>query len=176
MVFGRYRIRTGPLHASGHSATLHQEQRDMEDIINIPSNPQSDGPRRALTIVAETPLLTTSGNVKTGDWKTTTWKFYGTDYGTPVGCRTDSVRKENTAQDSTQQLYPFGMYDFELFGEACQYRNNGHTSGRLTCADKIIQCTRDAGSANPPSTNAAENGNYLCDDNFLRQSMFTCPY
>ena len=147
---------------------------DIEDIIDI-SGKQPEGFKSALTIVAETDDLIGGG--KHGSWASTTWKFFATEYGQAIGCRTDTVQDErNTRQDVSKQMFPLGVYGFELFGERCEYRNNGHNPGRLLCGNKNIECTVDPRSTNPPKPNADAMGNYLCEGKFLRHSMFTCPY
>ncbi|KAJ4370016.1 hypothetical protein N0V83_005780 [Neocucurbitaria cava] len=148
---------------------------DNDDTVNIPGDLPS-GPTKALTIVAEAELLSSFPGITFGGWETTTWKFFATDYGKTVNCRTDILKEEETQQNLTKQLFPFGVYNFQLYGEACQYRNNGHTTGRLICGDKDIECTVDPGSTNPPSASPGDKGNYKCGDKRIRQPMFTCPY
>ncbi|KAF2830727.1 hypothetical protein CC86DRAFT_378977 [Ophiobolus disseminans] len=132
--------------------------KEIIPVVKPDDNPQliapSPSPTRALTIVAEAPASKSQpGGSQTALWDKTKWLYFATDYGKPIGCRTNSIKEEEVTEDPTKQLYPLGAFDFQLFGEACQYRNSGTYEGRLLCGGGEIACTVDPGGrTNPPAS------------------------
>jgi hypothetical protein len=143
---------------------------DMEDGVTIPLDPP--GATKALSIVADAPIYL---GVLAG-WSKPTWKFFGTDYRQPVDCRSDPVAQEEVEfDDLTKPIYPFGVYDFTLNGETCQYRGNGGTIGSFYCGDKDIACKEDPRYENPPAMQIDTGKWYKCEDT-ARQPLITCEW
>jgi hypothetical protein len=96
-----------------------------------------------------------------------------------VDCRTDTAVEEVVKDvNPSQPIYPAGPYKMNLWGEACEYRNNGHNEGTLYCSDKEIECTTDVNYENPPSTDLDADKSYICGEDMdkIRQAMITCPF
>jgi hypothetical protein len=64
----------------------------------------------------------------------------------------------------------------ELFGEGCEYKNDGATAGRLFCPSKPggIDCLHDPADKNPDDL-SAEKGIYNCGD-WDREPVFICSW
>jgi hypothetical protein len=101
------------------------------------------------------------------------WLFFATDYGRKVHCRMDTVHIEKRIGDLSKPAYPGGTFDLKLFGEDCQYKNNGINPGRLFCGDKEIECKNDLNHKDGIVIGPKLDGsNYMCGPSY-RQAMFT---
>jgi hypothetical protein len=106
------------------------------------------------------------------------WKFFSTDYGHAVGPRTDAALQSRRTEDIDKQIFPGRTFDFILFDKACQYRNDGQSTGKLFCGEKTIDCTNGPAYKNLllrgyPGDGGGESYWTLRD---IRQPMYTCAY
>jgi hypothetical protein len=146
-------------------------------------SPQPDtpkGPTKALVIIADE-LATLAGLKDPGDFYKAYWNFFTTDYGQAVGCRDDPVHWEVRHNDRNTQgvrIYPGGEFSFVLFGEKCKYKNSGNTVGKLFCGEneRPIDCFWDPPAKDPGNSGKIELNKYECKKNWVRQTVFTCPF
>lgn len=167
-------VSQGELKAMYNFWELFKTVKLPEPPASPPEAPKPEAPKertKALGIVVDTPLL--SGR--------NYWKFFGTNYGTPVGCRDDPIRTDERAPRHGELVYeeralPGGEFALDLFGENCTYKNSGDNMGKLFCGDawRTIDCYWDPYDGYP----VYKGGMYWCEfaTKVLRRTMMTCPY
>lgn len=138
---------------------------DLWEIYGAPPPPPPPEPTKGLAVLAE---------YEPGS-ETFTWLFFGTEYGQPVECRTDTATAPAEAPWSTSgETFPEGLWDLDLNGEKCQYTSD-NKPGTLVCGDKMIPCIDDPADTDPGNPDA-DKGEYDCGDK-KRQPVFICgPY
>jgi hypothetical protein len=151
----------------------NEQPEDFSDAIPRPIFVPSQ-PTKALSIVADVGYK----SMQNHDLAVVDWKFFATDYGKAVAARTDSALQERRTENIDNQIYPGGIFDFILFDEVCQYRNNGMNAGKLFCSNKAIECVDDPAYKNLPLRGFPEDGgrdSYWTLGN-IRQPVYTCAY
>ncbi|KAF1835618.1 hypothetical protein BDW02DRAFT_567795 [Decorospora gaudefroyi] len=131
-------------HPSSKPAKPHPSSKPAKPRPSPKPTPKPTRPTKALSIVAD--FLATSESAEDEELiRNFEWKFFATQYGHAVGCRTDyavSVRQKRVLYPDTS--FPGGSFDLILFGESCTYKNIGHNAGKLFCGgNKQISCTSD---------------------------------
>jgi hypothetical protein len=139
-----------------------------------PEPPKPKGPTKALTIIADY-ITDYTPDSFTQIYKIY-WKFFGTDYGKAVDCRNDPAWTEEMPRSFKEMNFPGGTFPLELFGEKCTYRNSGDNVGKLFCGDKVIECFWDPLNKDPTNSGKGETVSYVCEKNWQREKIFTCPY
>lgn len=129
---------------------------------------------KALSIIADLGYKSMSNH----DLAVVDWKFFATDYRKPIGARTDVALQDRKILNIDEQVFPEGTFDMKLFGEACQYRNDGTNTGKLFSGAKVIDCENDPAYEDRPFRDYPEDpgrksiwvlGN-------IRQPVFACAW
>jgi hypothetical protein len=119
------------------------------------SGPSDDKPPKgkSLSIAMVTQVDSHSG----GASYNAQWHFFTTSVGHEVSCDSSSDTqvseissqgpsdaKANFGGDHKNLPWPAGVYNLNIEGEDCQYRNDGTNPGRLFCPKREISCTEDS--------------------------------
>jgi hypothetical protein len=150
-----------------------EEPEDYADAVP-PNTSAPTQPTKALSIVADVGFK----SMQNRDPAIVDWKFFSTDYGNAVGARTDPALQVRRTENIDQQIFPGGTFDLTLFGETCQYKNDGHSVGKLFCGDKAIECADDPAYKNLPLRGFPGDGgriSYWTLGN-IRQPVYKCAY
>lgn len=141
-------------------------KKDREDAGANDATPPPPPPQSTTPALQHKRLAILSAYIE--DALTEDWLFLTADLDQGVGCREDWVSPVQTRSilgGTAGPTYPGGTFDVDLGidGPKCQYKNDGHTAGRVWCGDRQIAC------------NSVEEDSYQCSQ-FLRTPRFTCPY